>query len=164
MAPGPGQVILTVLYECDNDGTFPTGGIGVPRVVPEQGGEAIDRIEWTLRSLLAGPTADEQVAGFFSFFDETTADALNSVTFTDGRVVADFNEAIYVNNASTSTGGLFFNAELRANMFQHPEVDSVEFRINGDCEAWSTFFQSDGCWVITRADWELDLANWDAQR
>lgn len=163
-APGPGEVTIDVRFDCDNDGTFPTEGIAVTRIVPEQGGEAIDRIEWTLRSLLAGPTEDEKAAGFYSFFDEATADALIGVTLTDGRLVADFNEAIYVNNASTSTGGLFFNAELRSNMFQHPEVDSVEFRINGDCEAWSTFFQSDGCWVVTLADWKQDLGAWDELR
>jgi hypothetical protein len=164
LAPGIGQVTIAVFYECGNDGFYPTAGIGVPRIVPEQGGEAIDRIEWTLRSLLAGPTPDERAVGFTSFFDDATADALESVTLTDGRVVADFNDAIIVNNASTSTGGLYFNAELKANLFQHPEVDSVEFHINGDCEAWSAFFQSDGCWVITRADWERDLAEWDQLR
>jgi hypothetical protein len=163
LAPGPGQVIISVFYECGGDANYPTAGIGVPRIVPEPD-EAIDGIEQTLRALLAGPTVDEQAVGVFSFFDAATADALNSVALTDGELVADFNEAIYVNNASTSTGGLFFNAELHRNVFRHPEVNSVEFRVNGDCEAWSAFFQSDGCWVITRADWEQDLAEWDTAR
>jgi hypothetical protein len=162
-APGAGQVNINVRFECDGDGLYPNIGIAVRRLVPE-GDESIDRIEWTLRSLLAGPTAEERAAGFTSFFDQSTADALNSVTLTDGRVVADFNEAIYVNNASTSTGSIFFNAELRANLFQYPEVGSVEFRVNGDCEAWSAFFQSDGCWVITRAEWDQATAEWDELR
>ena len=66
-------------------------------------------------------------------------------------MIVDFNDAIYVNNASTSSGGMAFNAELRQNVFQYEYVESVEFRINGSCEAWATYFQSDGCWVITRA-------------
>ena len=152
------------LFECGGDGLFPTPGIAVPRIVPEGSGEAIDRIEWTLRNLLFGPNEEERIAGFSSFFDLTTADALNTVTLTEGHVVADFNEAILVNNAGASTGGLFFNAELRANLFQHPEVDSIEFHVNGDCDAWSAFFQSDGCWVITRADWNSELADWETQR
>ena len=164
LAPGIGEVTIAVFYECGNDGLYPSAGIGVPRIVPEQGGEAIDRIEWTLRSLLAGPTPDERAVGFTSFFDDATAGALESVTLTDGRVVADFNDAIIVNNAGTSTGMVFFNAELKANLFRHPEVDSVEFHLNGDCEAWSMLFQSDGCWVVTRADWEQDLAEWDQLR
>ena len=156
-------MIISVFYECGNDGFYPTAGLGVPRIVPEQG-EAIDRIEQTLRSLLAGPTADEKAVGFFSFFDATSADALNSVTLADGDLLVDFNEAIYVNNASTSTGGLFFGAELHRNVFSHPEVETVEFRVNGDCEAWSAFFQSDGCWVTSRADWDRNLADWDTAR
>jgi hypothetical protein len=164
MAPGIGQVIITVMYECGNDTTFPGPGLGVARIVPEEGGEPIDRLEWTLRSLLAGPTDDERAAGFGSFFGAATADALNSVTITDGHVVADFNDAIIVNNAGTSTGSVFFNAELRRNVFQHTEVDSVEFRVDGDCEAWSGLFESDGCWVISRADWEQDLADWEVLR
>ena len=163
-AAGGGDLIISVLFECGNDSAFPTAGVAVSRLVPEQGGETIDRIEWTLRSLLAGPTDEERAAGFTSFFDEATADALNSVTLSDGHVVADFNDAIYVNNANTSTGGLFFNAHLRANLFQHPEVNSVEFRVTGDCEAWSAFFQSDGCWIITRADWDQQVAEWEELR
>lgn len=162
--PQPGQMAITVLFECDGDGLFPTPGIPLQRIVPAGNGDAIDRIEWTLRNVLFGPSEEERIAGFTSFFDAATADALISVTLTDGHVVADFNEMILVNNASTSTGSVFFNAELRANLFQHPEVDSVEFRVNGDCDAWAAFFQSDGCWVVTRADWEAQLADWNEQR
>lgn len=113
-----------------------------------------DELTATFRSLLAGPTDFEGELSFSSFFSIETAAALNSVTLIDGALVADFNDAILVNNASTSTGGVLFNAELRANAFQFPEVDTVEFRINGSCEAWSAYFESDGCWVVTRAEWE----------
>lgn len=159
-SPGAGEVTITVLFECGGDGLYPTAKTAVNRVVPEQGGKAIDRIEWTVRSLLAGPTDGERAVGFTSFFDRTTAGALEGITLAGGHLIVDFTDAIYVNNASTSTGSLFFNAELRANVFSHPEVDSVEFRVSGDCEAWSTFFQSDGCWVITRAEWNEEFAGW----
>jgi hypothetical protein len=163
LAPGPGQVIIAVFYECGNDDIYPTAGVGVPRIVPEEG-EAVDRIEWTLRSLLAGPTTDEQLVGFKSGFDAATAEALNSATLTDGALVVDFNDAIIVNNMGTSTGMVQFNAELHRNVFFHPEVETVEFHLNGDCEAWSALFESDGCRVTTRSDWEQDLADWDAAR
>jgi hypothetical protein len=164
VAPGPGEVTITIFYECGNDDGIPTPGIGVPRIVPEQGGEAIDRIEWTLRSLLAGPTNDERIVGVVSGFDAATADALNSVTLAGGRLVVDFNDAIIINNMGTATGMVQFNAELHRNVFLHPEVDGVEFHLNGDCGAWSALFEADGCRVITRADWEQDLADWDQQR
>lgn len=164
LAPGIGQVTISVFFECGNDDVIPTPGIGVARIVPEQGGEAIDRIEWTLRSLLAGLTPDEQAVGFVSAFDAATAEALNGVTLTDGRLVIDFNEAIIVNNMGTATGMVQFNAELHRNVFRYPEVDSVEFHLNGDCGAWSALFESDGCRVTTRADWDQDVAEWDQQR
>lgn len=164
IAPGAGQVIITVLFECGNDTTVPTPGTGVARIVPEQDGEAIDRIEWTLRSMLAGPTEDERITGFVSAFEAATANALISVALTDGRLVVDFNDEIIVNNMNTSTGMVQFNAELHRNVFLQPEVDSVEFHLNGDCEAWSALFESDGCRVISRADWDQYLIEWDALR
>jgi hypothetical protein len=164
IAPEVGQTTIAVFYECGSDSIAPTPGIGVPRIVPEQGGEPIDRIEWTLRSLLAGPTDDERIAGFVSAFDAATAHALNSVTLVDGLLVVDFNDAIIVNNMNTSTGMIFFNAELHRNVFQHPKVESVEFHLNGDCGAWSGLFESDGCRITTRAHWEQDLTEWDQLR
>ncbi len=164
VAPGAGQTIISVPFECGSDAVAPTQGVGVPRIVPDHGGAVADRIEWTLRSLLAGPTDDERAVGVVSAFDAATADALNSLTLTDGYVVVDFNDAIVVNNMSTSTGSVFFNAELRRAVFHQPEVDRVEFRFDGDCEAWSALFESDGCWVVSRADWERDLAEWDQLR
>ena len=57
-----------------------------------------------------------------------------------------------------------FHADLHRNVFLHPEVDSVEFHFNGDCEAWSAMFESDGCRVTSRADWEQDLIEWETAR
>lgn len=163
IAPDVGQTIITVFYECGSDVTTPTSGIGVARIVPESD-QLVDRIEWTLRALLAGPTVDERIAGFVSGFDAATADALNRVTLIDGHLVVDFNDAIVVNNMNTSTGMVFFHAELHRNVFQYPEVDSVEFHFNGDCGAWSGLFESDGCRVVTQADWKRNLAEWDQAR
>ncbi|HSF84291.1 MAG TPA: PASTA domain-containing protein [Acidimicrobiia bacterium] len=160
IAPDDGQTIISVFYECGGDVTVPTPGIGVPRIVPESD-QAVDRIEWTLRALLAGPTLDERIAGFVSAFDAATANALNGVTLIDEHLVVDFNDAIIVNNMNTSTGMIFFQAELHRNVFQHPEVVSVEFRFNGDCGAWSGLFESDGCRVVTQADWKRHLTEWD---
>lgn len=162
LAPGPDEMVVTVLFECGSDAVAPTEGVGVPRIVPNSP-TAAERIEWTLRSLLAGPTADERNVGFDSAFDAMTAGALNGVSLTDGELVVDFNDAIVVNNMNTATGMIFFKAELKRNVFQHPEVLTVEFRFNGDCDAWSALFESDGCRVVSRADWEAELATWDAE-
>lgn len=163
LAPGPGEAIVTVLFECGGDAIVPSEGVGVPRIVPDSQ-RAAERIEWTLRSLLAGPTADEQAVGFTSAFGQWSADALNAVTLTDGALVVDFNDAIVVNNMGTATGMVFFQAELKRNVFLHPEVDTVEFRFNGRCDAWSALFESDGCLIVTRARWEAELAEWAGMR
>ena len=163
LAPGPGEMIITVLFECGGDAIAPTEGVGVARIVPDSE-QAEQRIESTLRSLLAGPTADERAVGFTSAFDATTAAALNAVTLTGGALVVDFNDAIVVDNMSTATGMVFFQAELKRNVFQHPEVDTVEFRFNGRCDAWSALFESDGCRIVTRTQWEAELAEWVRMR
>jgi hypothetical protein len=105
-----------------------------------------------IRQTLEGPTAGELSNGFTSFFSDESADALESVTFSEssGLTVIDFNEGVTVNNASTSTGSEIFLGELLANVFQFDEVRSVEFRINGSCEAFWAFLQGDGCPVIDR--------------
>ncbi|MDH3605599.1 MAG: PASTA domain-containing protein [Acidimicrobiia bacterium] len=164
VAPGAGEVIISVFFDCGNDTTLPSAGIGVPRIVPDPGTDPITRLEVILRSLLAGPTDDERAVGVVSAFDASTADALNSVSLADGHLVVDFSDAIIVNNMGTSTGMIQFNAELHRNVFRQAEVDSVEFHLNGDCGAWSALFESDGCRSISRADWEANLAEWDQQR
>jgi hypothetical protein len=97
-----------------------------------------------LAEMLQGPTVAEQEAGYSSFFSEESAEALLSVTYQEDTqgLVLDFTEAILVNNASTSTGSQFFLGELLANAFQFEEVRSIEFRVNGSCEAFWEFLQA----------------------
>jgi hypothetical protein len=121
-----------------------------------------DPVEGSLLGLLAGPTPREQGSGVSSFFSTGTARALESVTLDAGALVVDFNDGIYVNNANTSTGSVFFKAELLANVFQYPEVEIVEFQIDGSCELWAGYFESQQCQVVSRADWDSQQASWTA--
>ncbi len=121
-----------------------------------------DPVKGSLLGLLAGPTAREQGSGVSSFFSADTARALESVTLSAGALVVDFNDGIYVNNANTSTGSVFFKAELLANVFQYPEVETVEFQIDGSCELWAGYFESQQCQVVSRADWDSQQASWSA--
>jgi hypothetical protein len=94
--------------------------------------------------VLKGPTVAEREAGYSSFFSEESADALLSVTYQDATqgLVIDFTEAALVDNASTSTGSQFYLGELLANAFQFEEVRSIEFQINGSCQAFWEFLQA----------------------
>lgn len=143
--PAPDEVEITVLFDCANQTDQPNVTTPVIRRVPE----TVDPIRATLEALLAGPTTEERAGGLQSFFSEESAGALDSLVVADGLAVVDFNDAIYVNNASTSTGSQFFLAELGANLLQFDEVDRIEFRVDGRCEAFWGWLQR-GCFVMTR--------------
>jgi len=149
---------VQVLYECAGDGFYPDISTPLTRVVAPG-----DPIEATLRELLAGPSDEERAMGFSSFFSTESADALASIALDGSRLTVDFNDAILIGNASTSTGGMYFLAELQANLFQFPEVDSIEFRLNGSCDDFFMWLQY-GCETLTRAQWEQTVAAWDAER
>jgi hypothetical protein len=151
---------VSVLFECAPDGMYPDVSTPITRVLPITG----DPIEATLQELLAGPTDEERAMGFSSWFSADSAGALNTVTLDGSRLIVDFNDDIIINNASTSTGGMYFLAELQANVFQFAEVDSVEFQIDGSCLAFGNWQQIGECPIWTRADWEQRVAAWDAER
>ncbi len=118
-------------------------------------------IAQVFQELLQGPTSSESEAGFSSFFSEGTEDALLSVHGRAGELTLNFTEDITANNASTSTGSTFFLAELYANAFQFQDVESVEFQINGSCEAFWEFLQAGECNITDRAEWEQIQSQWE---
>ena len=143
--PAPGEVEITVLFDCANETDAPN--VVTPLVRRVEG--TVDPIGATLEALLEGPTAEERAAGFGSFFSAETAGALEALAVEGGLAVVDFNDAIYVNNASTSTGSEFFLAELTANLFQFDQIDRIEFRVDGRCEAFWNWLQRE-CSMVTR--------------
>lgn len=143
--PAPGEVEITLLFDCANETDQPNVTTPVIRRVPE----TADPIRATLEALLAGPTPEERAAGLHSFFSDQSAGALSSLELRDGLAVVDFNERIVINNASTSTGSQFFLAELSANLFQFGEIERIEFRVDGRCEAFWNWLQRE-CFVMTR--------------
>ncbi|MCP3973269.1 MAG: PASTA domain-containing protein [bacterium] len=157
-APSTGEIQVTVLFICAADSGFPDHWTTLTRNAPAADSE----IEVALRSLLDGPNAVEQAAGFGSFFSGD-GDALNWVTFDGGRLIVDFNDGILVNNASTSNGSIFFMAELRANLFQFENIVTIQFQIDSRCGALDEFIQmGPDCRDWTRTEWNRDLADWKA--
>ena len=102
------------------------------------------RLEAAVSGLLGGPTPAEREAGYISLFSEQTALALNSVAIgPDGFAIVDFADLRAVlNNASTSMGSQILLAQLNATVFQIPEVEAVEYRIHGSCDAFWNWLQS----------------------
>ena len=117
-----------------------------PRPVsrPAQAADPQARLEAAVFGLLGGPTPAEREAGYISLFFEQTALALNSVEIgADGVAIVDFADLRAVlNNGSTSMGSQILLAQLNATVFQVPEVEAVEYRIHGSCDAFWNWLQS----------------------
>jgi hypothetical protein len=150
-------IVLTVYFTC-GPSTFPTADSFVYRDVP-----ATDLVlTTTLEELVKGPDDEERAAGFVSFFSEATADSFRGVTLSDGRATIDLSGLEDINNISTSTGSEFFLANLNANVFQFDTIDAVEYRLNGTCDDFWNLLQRD-CQLVTRAEWERQLATYQSQ-
>jgi hypothetical protein len=153
-----GSIAVDVLFECAGSGRYPDISAVITRAVPNNSNE----IEATLRALLTGLTEEEMGMGFASFFSADSASALNSVELTGSRLTVDFNDNIIINNASTSNGSMYFLAELKANLFQFPEIDTIEFQLDGSCDEFWMWLQS-SCTTATRTNWEATIAAWTAE-
>ncbi len=101
--------------------------------------------------LLRGPTSEERAAGMHSWFSEATADALRSVEVAStGRATIDFRDLRQlIPNASSSAGSTMLLQELNGTVFQFPEIQSVEYRIDGSCDAFWEWLQY-ACRIVTR--------------
>lgn len=119
---------------------------GAPRALPRVGSD----LRAALVELVKGPTAEERALGFQSFFSSKTAGMIRSVTETEGKVVidfADFREAMP--NASTSAGAGQLMRELTQTIFQFESVGVVEIRMEGSCDTFWRWLQSD-CQMLVR--------------
>lgn len=142
--PAPGQMEVKAYLSCDaEDGALRP----VYRLVPESAGV----LRASLEALLAGPSAEERAASLGSWFSAETAGMLRSVTVDDGHAVVDFDDLRpVIPNASSSAGSERLLAQLDATVFQFRSVESVEYRIQGSCEAFNEWLQYGGCTPRTR--------------
>jgi len=143
--PTAEQMEVKAYFTCDADGEariFP-----VYRLAPRSPGV----LQAALRVLVAGPSPTEKAAAVSSWFSPATVGLLRSVTIADGHAVVDFGDLRPVlPNASTSAGSARLLGELDATVFQFRTVTSVEYRIDGSCEAFSEWLQFGGCEPRTR--------------
>jgi hypothetical protein len=103
-----------------------------------------------LEALVAGPTPTERERGIHSFFSDETSGIVGSVTIEDGVAVVDFLDfRALIPNAGSSAGSFMLLAELNGTVFGISGVEAVEYRLNGDCEAFWNFLQR-ACTVVPR--------------
>lgn len=105
----------------------------------------------TLRSFLAGTSAEGNEAGLFSFTHDPGADVI--VTLDGGTAVVDFGATVTsdANSASTSAGSELFLGSLNRTVFQFPTVEAIEYRLDGSCDAFQEWLQRP-CQPVTRDD------------
>ena len=116
-------------------------------------GDGDDPLRAALDALLAGPSAAERASGLESWFSDATAGSLRSVEVDSaGRATVDFHDLrALIPNASSSTGSGLLLSQLNATVFGVPEVQSIEYRIDGSCDAFWDWLQY-GCQTVTRAN------------
>ena len=104
--------------------------------------QAPDLLAGAIEALLEGPTDDERLAGYDSWFSAETGWTLESVTISDGVAHIDFGEdSPLINNASTSCGSMSFLAQLDSTAIQFPTVDRAVYSFGGDADAFYGWLQ-----------------------
>jgi hypothetical protein len=122
--------------------------VAVPRDVPRDA-----PLHGALRAQLAGPTPAERAEGLASWFADSTASMLRGVELDEaGRAVVDFDDfSRIIPGASSSAGSALLLNELNATVFQFAEVREVEYRFEGDCDAFWNWLQR-ACQVVRRGE------------
>lgn len=142
--PGADQMEVKAYFTCRESSLVP-----VYRLVPRSPAT----LRASLDALVAGPSAGERAASLVSWFSADTAPMLRSVTVHDDHhAIVDFDPRLpdVIPNASSSAGSAQLLAQLDATVFQFRTVESVEYRLGGDCGAFSEWLQYGGCERHTR--------------
>lgn len=83
--------------------------------------------------LLVGVTPKEAAAGFSSSFSTYTVGQLRSATIENRIATLDLTGGFRdTNNYGTGTASMFVMAQIRATVFHFPEIDGLEFKIDGE--------------------------------
>lgn len=112
------------------------------------------RLRATLEELLSGTRPQEDAEGLSSIFDPATSGQLLEVGVEDGLATIDFRDlGPIIPQASTSEGGSVFLSQLNLTVFALPDIEEVEYRIEGDCDDFWEWLQST-CHTVHREDWQ----------
>jgi hypothetical protein len=109
-------------------------------------------LDGALRALVLGPTPEERADGLGSWFSLETRGVLRRVRAEDGEVEVDFRDLPdLIPGASSSAGSQQLLASLNRTVFQFDWVESVEYRLDGSCDAFWEWLQR-SCQVVARED------------
>ena len=146
--PGDGEMLVKAYFSCEAEENPSEEPLRAAYRVRERSPAVLQS---ALEVLLAGPSAAERDAGLGSWFSSKTATMLRSVKIENGHAIVDLDDLRpVIPNASTSAGSRRLLAQLDATVFQFRTVESVEYRLEGDCEAFNEWLQYGGCERRTR--------------
>lgn len=138
--PMPSGEIVKLYFPCG----AATDLLPVERSITSDGEDAIAE---GVRLFLAGPNAQERLAGFSSAL--SPGDIVIAEIHA-GRLVLNF--PVEVNNVSTSAGSRSVLDGLRMTLLGLEGVDRIELRLRGDCAAFFEWIQvGPACHVLTDA-------------
>jgi hypothetical protein len=139
--PAPEVTRVTVVFTREEE------PVAVERSVTGGGSPAHAAVE----ALLGGPDEAERAEGLHSWFSSATARSLRSIEVDEvGHTVVDFHDLRpLISGASSAAGSEMLLHQLNGTLFALPEVMSVEYRIDGSCEAFWAWLQRE-CTVVTR--------------
>ena len=146
---------LALLLGCEPSDVKRRAETSRDSVSPESGQASASSASATLRTalehLLRGPTAAPGAGDRPSWFSATTAGALRTVMVDSaGHAIVDFHDLRpLIPNASSSAGSALLLDELNTTVFQFPDLRSVEYRMEGSCEAFWEWLQF-GCQKVLR--------------
>lgn len=124
---------------------------------PRQIDAALDPVRSAFDMLVAGPTVEEMALGASSVFADDSSGALWSVVWYEYEklLIVDFRDVrSLLSNASTSCGSQSLLAQLNTTAFQFEEVVRVRYEMDGSCDIFSEWLQSE-CMEYTRAGGEV---------
>ena len=153
-APSRGGTVLQIYFTC-GESVVPIADSFVYRAVPAT--ELV--LTATLAEMVKGPTEAEMEMGYSSLFSEATSNAIAGLSLSGGEATIDFAGLDEIEGISAPEAGLFFLADLNANVFQFGTISSVEYRLDGSCDAFWELFGEE-CHTVTRSDWREQLQQW----
>lgn len=140
-APGEASTVVLVYFTCV-DGSAQDEVKPTERLAP-----ASEPLAGALRALLRGPSREERERGFFSLFSEANGNGDNLLSATidgnTGLAIVNFADlSREVANATTTTGSGMLLRELQATIFQFSSVKVIRYEMDGSCEKFWDWLES----------------------
>lgn len=157
-APPTGGAQAHLYLPCDGASHDPRPPVFRLDAEAEPTGDIAQDAAALLEELLDGPTGEQRARDYYGPADGQDI-SVRSLTFDGELLVVDLNFGEGgVSNLNTAAASAIWHSSLQGTLFQFPEVERLELRLNGSCEDYLEYFQGSGCEHLERsgAPWAID--------